>query len=261
MTESYVSDGEYQDYFQKLDGLRQRVAGDLPLASGMWVLDLATGSGYFALALVERHRGMHLVGIDVVGDGLRRARENMRRRGLSHGVKMVQMDASRMAFGEGRFDAVVNFLGLEDIHMTSGREGVQRTFLEASRVVKPGGSFCFVAMPPDEMETQAQGLEVALYSYICGATWLSVDEYEHMLNAGKLLLMGKKKYCTGKKLTPEQAKTEIKFACGQVPKIYGIQTPSFEDTWRKFGKDIERYGLGHYSRVVSFCARKVVDGP
>lgn len=260
MSEHYVSDGEYPAYFEKLDGLRRRIADHLPLASGMRVLDLATGSGYFALAVAERHRGIHMVGIDVAQMGVAKAREKARCRGFAGGMKIVQMDASRMAFGNRRFDAVVNFLGLEDIHMTSGRDGVQRTFLEVSRVVKAGGSFCFVAMPPEEMESEPQRLEVALYSYICDATWLSAREYEQMLNAGSFLLVRKKKFYTGKKLTAEQAKEEIQFACENVPEIYGIPTPSFENIWRKFGKGIEHYGLGHYSNVMLFSAQKSMGG-
>ena len=260
MTEQYVSDGEYAGYFQRLSGLRHRIADQLPLASGMRVLDVATGSGYFALEVAERHRGTHIVGIDVTAMGVAKARENARRRGLADRVQFVQMDASRMAFKPGSFDAAVNFLGLEDIHMTRGRDGLKRTFLEVSRVVHPGGGFSFVAMPPEEMDTQAQRLEVALYSYICDATWLSADEYEQMLDKGKFLLVRKKEFFAGKKLTKEQAREEIKFACENVPQTYGVQTPSFENIWRKYGKGIEKHGLGHYSKVVLFYARRVVAG-
>lgn len=112
-------------------------------------------------------------------------------------------------------------------------------------------------MPPEELETEAQRIEVALFSYICDATWLSTRKYEEMLEKAKFRLERKKSYCTGKKLTSEQAKAEIKYACKWVPKIYGIKTPSFEDIWERFGPDIGRHGLGHYSKVVLMLAKKI----
>ena len=70
------------------------------------------------------------------------------------------------------------------------------------------------------------------------------------------MLLEKKRYYTGKKLTPQQAKREIRFAIKNDPKIYGITTASFEETWTKFGQQIEENGLGHYSKVVLMTARK-----
>lgn len=128
-----------------------------------------------------------------------------------------------------------------------------------NRVLKSDSYFCFVVMPPEEMETGAQKIEVALFSYICDATWLSAKEYEKMLEEAGFRLIKKENYYTGKKLTPEQAKAEIKFACDNAPKIYGVETPPFGKVWKKFGKDIEKHGLGHYSKVVLMIAQKVEE--
>ena len=59
------------------------------------------------------------------------------------------------------------------------------------------------------------------------------------------------------KFTPQQAKNEIKYTIRRVPKIYGINTPTFEKIWTKFGQDIEKNGLGCYCKVVFVGARKV----
>jgi len=50
---------------------------------------------------------------------------------------------------------------------------------------------------------------------------------------------------------------EIRFACDNVPEIYGVETPSFEEIWERFGTDIEKNGLGHSSKVILFIAQKV----
>ena len=161
-----------------------------------------------------------------------------------------------MSFSKEEFDMAIDFTGLEDIHMTRGKAGVLQTFHQVSRVIKSKSFFCFVVMPPEEMETQTQKIEVALFSYICDATWLSAKEYESMLEEAGLRLIRKKQYYTGKKLTPEQAKAEIRFACKTDPKIYGIKTPPFEEVWSRFGHQIEKNGLGHYSKVVLMIAQK-----
>jgi ubiquinone/menaquinone biosynthesis C-methylase UbiE len=258
--EEYISTEEYPRYFSRLNNLRGTIAGHLPIKSNMRILDLATGYGFFAFELGEQNNSLKIVGIDISTNDILQARKNLEGRGLADRVAFVAMDATSMGFPTGSFDMIVNFLGLEDIHMTRGKNGVQNTFIDANRVLKPQGYFCFVAMPSDEMETEAQRIEVALFSYISGATWLRTEEYESMLSRAGLKSTTKRSYYTGKKLTPEHAKIEIRFACDNVPTIYGISTPPFEKVWAEFGKRIEQHGLGHYSKVVLFIAEKAGRG-
>ena len=257
MIEQYVTNPEYQTYYQQLNGLRQRIVEDLPIKPGMRILDVATGEAYFALEVARRDSTLKVTGIEITQTGIRHSKKNIKRAGLDDRVKVVEMDATKMNFGREEFDMAVNFTGLEDIHMTRGRVGVRQMFVETNRVLKPESFFCFAIMPPEEMETEAQRIEVALFSYICDATWLSAREYEKMLGEAGFRLIGKKQYYTGKKLTPEQAKAEIRFAIKNDPKIYGIATPSFEEVWAKFGQQIEENGLGHYSKVILMTAQKV----
>ncbi|USG99223.1 methyltransferase domain-containing protein [Thermococcus argininiproducens] len=260
MNEQYIFSHEYPTYFSKLNGLRSKIAKDLPIKPGMKILDLATGYGFFAVEIAKCEGTVRITGIDIAQNDIIKAKDNIKKHGLDNRIRVVQMDATSMTFPDESFDMVVNFLGLEDIHMTRGKEGVRKTFHEVSRILKPEGYFCFVAMPPEEMESDAQKLENEVFSYICSATWLSAKEYEEMLKEAGLKLLTKKAYYTGKKLTPEQAKEEIEFACENVPKIYGIGTPSFDEVWEKFRERIEKHGMGHYSKVVLFIAQKAVKG-
>jgi len=257
MIEQYISNPEYHTYYQELNNLRFKIANNLPIKPGMRILDVATGSGFFAIEVARCDSSLKITGIDISQTDIRNARKNLKRQGLQDRVGILEMDATKMSFRREEFDMAINFTGLEDIHMTRGKSGVQRTFLEVNRVLKPDSYFCFVVMPPEEMETAAQKIEVILFSYICDATWLSTNEYEDMLEEAKFKLISKRSYYTGKKLSPEQAKAEIRFACKNVPKIYGINTPSFEEVWARFGQDIEENGLGHYSKVVLMIAQKV----
>ncbi len=249
MGEAFVSDEEYPTYFVTLEGMREAVAAELgPLAGE--VLDVATGSAYFAMALAGKHPDIHVTAIDI--HGLETARENVDERRLTDRITLREMDATSLEFEDGIFDHVVNFLGLEDIHMTRGREGVEKAFTEAHRVLKPGGSFCFVAMPSDEAETQAQRNEVEVFSWICDATWLTGAEYMGLVSDSGVAFEYSKVFRTGRKLTVEQAKEEIGYACENVPAIYGRPARGFDEAWERFGDSIMVHGMGHYSRLELF---------
>lgn len=256
MTEQYMSNQEYETHFEKLWGLRSRIARDSPIKPGMYILDVATGEGFFAIEVAKRDTSLKIIGIDIFQGAIRDARRNIRKQNFQDRIEIVEMDATKMRFHREEFDMAINFTGLEEIHMTRGEEGVQETFLEVNRVLKPESYFCFVVMPPEEMESMAQKTEVALFSYICGATWLNSKKYEAMLEKAKFKLIGKKSYYTGMKFTPQQAKDEIRYTIKNVPKIYGIDTPTFEEVWAKLGQDIEENGLGSYSKVVLMIAQK-----
>jgi ubiquinone/menaquinone biosynthesis C-methylase UbiE len=256
MIEEYISSSEFQTCYEKLYGLRLRIARDLPLRPKTHILDLATGSGFFAIEVAKLDRTLHITGIDISPSDIRDARKNIKGQGLNERVEILDMDATEMKFHPEQFDMAINFTGLEDIHMTRGRTGVQKTFVEVSRVLKPESFFCFVVMSPEEMDTQAQKIEVALFSYVCDATWLPAREYEKMLQQANFRLIRKRSYYTGKKLTPEQTKVEIEFTCKTDPEIYGISTPPFEEIWAKFGPDIEKHGMGYYGKVILFIAQK-----
>jgi len=248
MCEALVSDEEYPEYFVKLEGIRGRVAEELELAGD--VLDIATGSAYYAMTLAKEHPDVHVTAIDIAG--LDTARENVDEAGLSSRITLREMDATSLEFRDGSFDHVVNFLGLEDIHMTRGREGVEKAFKEAYKVLKPGGSFCFAAMPSDEAETPAQRNEIDVFSWICDATWLTRAEYMDMISGSGLAFEYSKVFRTGKRLTVGQAREEIEFACENVPVIYGRPARGFDEAWERFGDRIMEHGMGHYSRLELF---------
>jgi SAM-dependent methyltransferase len=259
MIEEYMPNSEYKTHFEKLRGLRSRIAGDLPFKARIHILDVATGEGYFAIDVARLDRSLKITGIDISQEAIRDAIKNVKKQGFQDRIKIVEMDATKLCFQSEEFDMAINFTGLDEIHLTRGSDGVQKTFLEVNRVLKPRTYFCFVVMPPEEMETDAQKLEVSLVDYICGAKYLSSKEYEAVIKKAKFKLIRKRGYYTGMKFTPQQAKGEIRYIIKNVPRIYGVKTPSFEEVWTKFGQYIEKNGLGCYSKVVLMVAQKVGD--
>ena len=65
-----------------------------------------------------------------------------------------------------------------------------------------------------------------------------------------------KVFMTGKKLTVEQAKEEIEYACENVPAIYSRPARGFDEAWERFGDSITEHGMGHYSMLELFVTRK-----
>ncbi|UCG42367.1 MAG: class I SAM-dependent methyltransferase [candidate division WOR-3 bacterium] len=259
MAESFLTDEEYENWFSDLGGMRKRVAHALPVRPGMRILDLACGYGYFTAELARLDRSIHVTAIDLREYDVERAQETALERGVGPRVKALAMDATAMTFEDNMFDLVANFGGLEDIHMTRGEDGVKATFQEAARVLRPEAGFCFTAVPPEQARTPAQRLETEVFSFICGATWLTEARYKDMLGQAGFELEDRQVYTTGRKLTPKQAKKEMRFACDKVPEYYGIKTRSFDEAWARFGPEIQKHGLGQFSRMVLFRTAGTAD--
>ncbi len=252
MNEVYASPEDYRTLFRTLT--RLQVAAHLQL--GPRVLDIAAGSTYFSMEVASQHPHTTLVAIDLFPRSVTHARANIAAADLTGRISVLAMDASTLGFSDEGVDTVVNYLGLEDIHMTRGYRGVQQTFQEAHRVLTPGGRFYFVALPPDEMETKPQRLEVEVFSWLCGATWLTTAEYLQLVDDAGLAFTAKTSFYTGKKLSVEHAQEEIHYACTYAPLHYGVQTLRFQDAWTRYGPAIQQYGLGHYSKTVLFETTK-----
>ena len=89
------------------------------------ILDLATGSGDLAVALMRACPEARVVGADFCAPMLKIA--------ASKGVQTVEADALELPFGNGEFDAVTVAFGLRNM---VSRE---RALVEMARVLAPGG--------------------------------------------------------------------------------------------------------------------------
>lgn len=102
-------------------------------ARGDRVLDVATGTGLVAQALVRRY-GCQVVGLDQSPQMLARARERLASdQALAARVSLVQGEAERLPFADGEFDHLTFTYLLRYV------EDPASTMRELARVVKPGG--------------------------------------------------------------------------------------------------------------------------
>lgn len=125
------------------------------------VLDVATGSGSFALHLRTEYQGIGTItGIDVSWKGLERSREALEK---IEDILAACMDSSEMALHDGSFDLVCISNSLH--HMAK----LDDTLTEMMRVLKPGGYFLAREMYRDN-QTEAQMTHVLMHEW-----WASID--------------------------------------------------------------------------------------
>lgn len=254
----YLTDEDYRTYWFKLEGLRNRISEDLKLEPEMNILDVGTGHGLFALEMAKQLENGNVVGIDVVDDGTRTARKLAKRARLTNLMSVVKADAVSLPFQDSCFDLAASFLGMRDIHMTRGKRGVRKAVEEMIRVVKQTSRIVLCVTPPEEMETEDQKTAVALEGEVFGAKSLPKGFYSSIFKANNVTLTGSEAYFTRKKMTAAQTEVEIKDGIEIARRIYCRRVPAFGEVWRRFGKSIETYGYGMYSKVVAIIGRKLI---
>jgi demethylmenaquinone methyltransferase/2-methoxy-6-polyprenyl-1,4-benzoquinol methylase len=117
---------------------RRAMVGAIGASSTDRVLDVATGTGLVAQALVGRY-GCSVVGIDQSEEMLSGARERRRRDpALADRYELLQGEAERLPFADAEFDALT-FTYL--LRYVDDPAAVMR---ELARVVKPGGAIGMV---------------------------------------------------------------------------------------------------------------------
>jgi ubiquinone/menaquinone biosynthesis C-methylase UbiE len=256
MTCDYLTDGEYEAYWYKLEGIRERICERLGLHSGMTILDVGTGYALFAIEMAKQLKKGQIIGIDIVNDGVYKAKKLTRDRGVADVVSIVKMDAVKLALPSDLFDLATSFLGMRDIYMTRGRAGVEKAVEEMIRVVKPNGKIMLCITPPEDMETEDQKVAVELEGDVFGAKSLPKRFYTDIFDENNVTLEGVGAFFTNKKMTANQTRTEIKDGMEVARRIYGRKMPSFEEVWAEYGNRIKTSGYGMYSKIITLEAYK-----
>lgn len=111
---------------------RKRIVSYLMEKSPRNILDIATGTGDLAIALVGT-RAEKIVGLDLSPGMLEVGKAKVAKKGLEHTIEMVLGDSEDLPFGEDSFDAVTVAFGVRNF------EDLDRGLQQIYRVLRPGG--------------------------------------------------------------------------------------------------------------------------
>ncbi|MBK7129407.1 MAG: bifunctional demethylmenaquinone methyltransferase/2-methoxy-6-polyprenyl-1,4-benzoquinol methylase UbiE [Crocinitomicaceae bacterium] len=97
------------------------------------ILDIATGTGDFALAALKL-KPARVVGLDLSAGMLQVGREKMIKKKVDHIIEMIQGDSENLPFDDNTFDAFTVGFGVRNF------ENLERGLSEMLRVLRPGGT-------------------------------------------------------------------------------------------------------------------------
>ena len=104
------------------------------------ILDVATGTGDFAIDLYRKIEPEQVVGIDLSQGMLDVAKHKVEQRGLQDFIYLQQGDCLALPFEDKSFDAVTVAFGVRNFeHLLQGYRQMQR-------VLRPGGMLCVVEL-------------------------------------------------------------------------------------------------------------------
>lgn len=96
------------------------------------ILDLATGTGDFAIALLKLNP-TQIIGMDISSGMLDVGKNKMKAKNVSHIIDMQLGDSENMPFEDGYFDAVTVGFGVRNY------ENLEKGLIEMLRVTRSGG--------------------------------------------------------------------------------------------------------------------------
>lgn len=111
---------------------RKRAIKELASIQPKIVLDVATGTGDFALAALEL-KPDRIIGLDVSVGMLEVGRNKMQRQGVEEVVQLIEGDSERLQFNDASFDAATVGFGVRNF------ENLEKGMREICRVIRPGG--------------------------------------------------------------------------------------------------------------------------
>ena len=104
------------------------------------ILDVATGTGDFAIGLYNGAMPEGVVGIDLSQGMLDVARKKIAKRGLSKAITVQQGDCLALPFDDASFDAVTVAFGVRNFeHLLQG-------YQQMHRVLRPDGVLCVIEL-------------------------------------------------------------------------------------------------------------------
>lgn len=112
---------------------RKKAIRMLKTAKPQYILDVATGTGDFAIEAINILQPAKITGVDISQRMLDVAREKITKKGLENQFDVLLGDSENLPFGEHTFDAVTVAFGVRNF------ENLEKGLADICRVLKPGG--------------------------------------------------------------------------------------------------------------------------
>jgi ubiquinone/menaquinone biosynthesis C-methylase UbiE len=253
----YFTDDEYQHAFFEFGSFRRCIAECVrkhALTDNYVIVDLLSGHGLLSAEMARLFPQSKIIGIGLGSDvdsfvQLRRACKYPT--AIWKKFQYLQCNATYLPIRSSSCDLIVNFLGLEDVLMTSGMEGLKKLFNEIGRITKPGALVQIALVEygntPEEILAKEIWQRIGL-----NAVFLSREEYCAFIENRGFQFQEEYVLNLQKKMTKKQAKEELEFACNDTPKTFSqfrVSTISFDELWKLFGSQIEEIGMAYWSTI------------
>lgn len=112
-------------------GWRRKAIRQLEPSHPKTILDIATGTGDFAILAAQMLLPDKIVGIDISEGMMKVAREKVKRMGLHQVVDMKKEDCLAMSFPDNTFDAATSAFGIRNF------QNLDKGLAEICRVINP----------------------------------------------------------------------------------------------------------------------------
>ena len=121
-------------------GWRKKAIGYLKPFAPKILLDIATGTGDFAIQAAQMLNLEKIVGADISEGMMAIGREKVKSAGLQEVISFEKEDCTRLSYSEATFDAVIAAFGIRNF------ADLDKGLAEMCRVLKPGGHLSIVEL-------------------------------------------------------------------------------------------------------------------
>lgn len=104
------------------------------------MLDIATGTGDFAIMAAKKLRPRQVVGIDISEGMMRIGAEKVKAAGLDGIISFKKEDCEHMSYADNTFDAIITAFGIRNF------QNLDACLKEMCRVLKPGGKLSILEL-------------------------------------------------------------------------------------------------------------------
>jgi demethylmenaquinone methyltransferase/2-methoxy-6-polyprenyl-1,4-benzoquinol methylase len=121
-------------------GWRRKAIRQLEPYNPQMLLDIATGTGDFAILAAEMLKPQHLVGADISEGMMEIGRQKVLEKGLQDIITFEKEDSLSLSYADDTFDAVTAAFGIRNF------ADLDKGLCEMCRVLKPGGHLSIVEL-------------------------------------------------------------------------------------------------------------------